>query len=199
MLRILKNWVGLFTSTFSSTECILCIISVQICPLLTVCSFRSSSASNSSFYLFEAVGARTRCGLKLLIGPEHISSVQRCRPVTASAVTSVNSPPVTGVHTLLLLLLLLVVGLGDPVSFMYSNLSSSHWGKTLNDPLKHLTAAALLLSFLFICNTILFLGGSQLVSLFLVFLLIFLFLIKPKVPSKWFIRCFSAHLLHHSL
>lgn len=32
----------------------------------------------------------------------------------------------------------LVVGLGDPVSFMHSNLLSSHWGKTLNDPLRRL-------------------------------------------------------------
>lgn len=32
----------------------------------------------------------------------------------------------------------LVVGLGDPMSFMLFNLLSSHWGKTLNDPLRRL-------------------------------------------------------------
>ena len=32
----------------------------------------------------------------------------------------------------------LVVGLGDPVSFMHSNLLSSHSGSTLNDPYRRL-------------------------------------------------------------
>lgn len=79
----------------------------------------------------------------------------------------------------------LVVGLGDPARFMHSNLLSSHWGKTLNDPLRRLYDSCSSLTFFsyelpFFWGA----GGSQLVSLFLVSLLIFLFLIKPRVPSK---------------
>ena len=74
------------------------------------------------------------------------SKVQTCHSISShlSKFTSAH----WGSHTAAAAVL--GVGLGDPASFMHSNLLSSHWGNTLNDPLKHLTAAALLVSFLLI-------------------------------------------------
>lgn len=99
---------------------------------------------NISIYMM-----KTTCEIKLIA--YRPSAYQLCSKVeTFHNISSHLSKFTTshgGSHTSAAVL---VGGLGDPVNFMHSNLLSSHWGKTLNDPLKHLTAASLLLYFLFI-------------------------------------------------
>lgn len=95
---------------------------------------------------------KARCGLKLLNGPlanQLCSKVQPCHSISShlSKFTTGHQ----GSHTAAAAAAAVpVVGLRDPASFTLSNLLSSHWGKMLNDPLMHLTAVALLLSFLFV-------------------------------------------------
>lgn len=147
------------------------------------CLCRSSRSSISVFYWFEA-GVKARCGIKQLKGPsanQLCSKVQTCHSISnhLSKFTAGH----WGSHTAAAAAVL-AVGLGDPARFMHYNLLSSHWGRTLNDSLKCMTADAPLLSFLFSYEMPFSFSAPSTSPSFLVFPLIFLFLIKPKVPSK---------------
>lgn len=151
----------------------------------TVCLL-SSSRGNISILLVRGRRSEGKVWNKAAFRP---SAHQLCSKVqTCHSVSSHLSKFTTGhwgSHTAAAAAVL-VVGLGDPASFMHPNLLSSHWGKTLNDPLRRLHDSCVSLTFFSFhlkCHSFFFLC-SQLVSLFLVFLLIFLFLIKPRVPSK---------------
>lgn len=126
------------------------------------------------------------------------SKVWSCHSVSD---TSVNSPAVTRVHMALPAAAVREAGLWEPSTFMPFNLLSSRRGCALNKSFRRLydSCGSLVLCYSYEMPVSFFLNALSWAPSFLSSLFIFLFLIKLWVPSKWFIRCFSAHLLHHSL
>lgn len=113
------------------------------------CLCRGSRSSISVFYWFEA-GVKARCGIKQLKGPsanQLLSKVQTCHSISSHLGKFTAGH--WGSHTSAAAAAVLVVGLRDPARFMHYNLLSSHWGRTLNDSLKCMTADAPSLSFSF--------------------------------------------------